>query len=177
LWRHVDHKTIKDLERHLIEGRKRVDEIWHEYGARLQPVMIFPFERATPQADELLRQSGFRAQVQSADGRPPSDYYRLRTKEPSMDRQFSVIFRDSVGRLNREQMLALATLGMPIVALAHPYDVGLRRFPRADEGSSSYFDPILEFAAEKSLRPMSLEEIAAEVPAPAVELNRREFVR
>ena len=88
---------------------------------------------------------------------------RLKTS-PSMDSPFSVVFRDSVGTLNRDQMLALATLGMPIVALAHPYDVGLRRFPRADHGSVSYFDPILEFAEEKSLRPMSLEEIAAEVP-------------
>ena len=167
LFHHIDHRTIRDLETHLSEGRKRVDEIWRDYGARLQPVMIFPFERATPQADEFLRQGGFRANVRSAGGLPPADYYRLREKDPSIDNPFSVVFRDSVETLNREQMLALATLGMPIVALAHPYDVGLRRFPRADQGSVSYFDPILEFAAEKSLRPMSLEEIAAEVPADA----------
>ncbi len=61
-------------------------------------------------------------------------------------------------------MLALATLGMPVIAMAHPRDLSLRRFTRGDRSAMSYFDSVLTFAAEKSLRPMSLEEIATEVP-------------
>ena len=165
--RHVDHRTITDLETHLRDGRARLDEIWRDYGLRFQPVMIFPFEKDTPRADELLRRARFRAKVQSAGGLPPTDYYRLRAGEPelSKDTAFSVVFRDSVEMLSRDRMLALATLGMPIIALAHPRNIGLRRFGRRDEAAMSYFDPILRFAAEKSLRPLSLEKIAAEVPA------------
>lgn len=165
--RHVDHRTITDLETHSAEGRAKRDEIWRDYGARLQPVMIFPFEKDTPGAEELLRRAGFRAKVQSAGGLPPREYYRLRAgaPEPSLDIPFSVVFRDSVETLTRDQMLALATLGMPVVALAHPRNVGLRRFGRRDESAMSYFDPILRFAAEKSLRPMPLEEVAEHVPA------------
>jgi len=54
---------------------------------------------------------------------------------------------------------------MPVVAIAHPRDLSLRRFHRGDQFAMSYFDSVLRFAAEKSLRPMSLEDIAAEVPA------------
>ena len=61
-------------------------------------------------------------------------------------------------------MLALAVLGMPICALAHPRDLGLRRIERYNRAAISYFDPILNFAKEKSLRAMSLEDIAGEVP-------------
>ena len=76
-----------------------------------------------------------------------------------------MIYRDAIEVLTRDRMLALATLGMPIVALAHPRDLALRRFRRGDPADVSYFDSVLTFAAEKSLRPMSLELIAAEVPA------------
>jgi hypothetical protein len=62
-------------------------------------------------------------------------------------------------------MLALATLGMPVIALAHPRDLSLRRFHWGDRTQMSYFDSVRRFAAEKSLRPMPLEKIAAEVPA------------
>ncbi len=99
-------------------------------------------------------------------GNPPADYYRLRVvgEEPPYDDEFSVIYRDSIDVLSRDRMLALATLGMPVIALAHPRDLSLRRFQRGDRSSISYFDSVLTFAAEKSLRPMSLEQIAAEVP-------------
>lgn len=162
--RHVDHRTIADYEAHLSAGRARVDEISHEYGVRFQPVMIFPFEKDTPRAEALLRQAGFVAKVQSAGGFPPPSYYRLRAVDEE-DSRFSVVFRDSIDLMSRDRMLALATLGMPIVALAHPRDIALRRFGRRDQSAFSYFDPVLRFAAEKSLRPMPLEEIAAEVPA------------
>jgi hypothetical protein len=65
-------------------------------------------------------------------------------------------------------MIAMATLGMPIIAMAHPTDLGIRRFlPSRDSSGPSYFNPVLKFAAEKSLRPMSLENIAAEMPPDA----------
>jgi len=61
-------------------------------------------------------------------------------------------------------MLALAVLGMPISALAHPRDLALRRVERHNPMAMTYFDSVLTFAREKSLRSMSLEEIAAKVP-------------
>ena len=95
--------------------------------------MIFPFEKDTPRAEELLRRTGFVAKVQSMGGYPPAAYYRLRgvaRGTVAATIQFSVIFRDSIDLLSRDRMLALATLGMPIVALAHPRDLALRRFRR-----------------------------------------------
>ena len=165
--RHVDHRTITDFESQLDAGRARVDEITRKYGIRFQRVMIFPYEKDTPRASELLRRTGFAAKVESMGGNPPADYYRLRgvEDEPSFDDEFSVIYRDSIEVLTRDRMLALATLGMPVIALAHPRDLALRRFRRGDPADMSYFDSVLAFAAEKSLRPMTLEEIAAEVPA------------
>lgn len=165
--RHVDHRTIADYEADLSDGQVRLDKIWRDYGVRFQPVMIFPFEKDTVRADALLRRAGFVAKVQSADGLPPAAYYRLRDARdlPPLGQRFSVIFRDSIEVLTRDRMLALATLGMPIVALAHPRDLGLRRIGRRDLSAISYFDPVVRFAAEKSLRPMSLEEIAAHLPA------------
>ena len=163
--RHVDHRTITDYETHLTHGRECVDRIRRKYGVRFQPVMVFPFERGTPRADSLLCRAGFKAKVESAAGLPPASYCRL----PGADRQdqFSVVFRDSIEVLTRDQMLALAILGMPIVALAHPRNLGLRRVSRSDPAAMSYFDPVVKFAAEKSLRPMSLEEIATQVPSAA----------
>jgi hypothetical protein len=165
--RHVDHRTITDFESQLGAGRARVDEITRRYGVRFQRVMIFPYEKDTPRATDLLRRTGFVAKVQSMDGPPPADYYRLRgiVDEPPFSQGFSVIFRDSIEVLTRDRMLALATLGMPVIALAHPRDLSLRRFHRGDRTQMSYFDSVLRFAAEKSLRPMPLEKIAAEVPA------------
>ncbi len=167
LLRHIDHRTITDFESQLDAGRARVDEITRKYCVRFQPVMIFPYEKDTPVATDLLRSTGFVAKVQSMDGNPPADYYRLRGvgDEASFDDEFSLIYRDSIELLSRDRMLALATLGMPVIALAHPRDLSLRRFQRGDRTAMSYFDSVLRFAAEKSLRPMSLERIAAEVPA------------
>jgi hypothetical protein len=165
--RHVDHREVTDYESQFVAGRARVEGITRQYGVRFQPVMIFPYEKDTPRATELLRRTGFVAKVQSMDGPPPANYYRLRSvaDELSFYNEFSVIYRDSIEVLTRDRMLALATLGMPVVAIAHPRDLSLRRFRRGDPADVSYFDSVLTFAAEKSLRPMSLELIAAEVPA------------
>jgi hypothetical protein len=165
--RHVDHRKITDSVSQLIAGRARVDEITRQYGVRFQRVMIFPYEKDAPHADEILRDAGFVAKVQVIDDRPPANYYRLRgvADEASFDDEYSVIYRDTIEMLTRDRMLALATLGMPVAALAHPRNLALRRFQTGHPDAVSYFDSVLAFAAEKSLRPMSLEEIAAEVPA------------
>jgi hypothetical protein len=165
--RHVDHREINDFESQFVAGRARVEGITRQYGVRFQRVMIFPYEKDTPRATELLRRTGFVSKVQSMEGPPPADYYRLRAvaDAQSFYDEFSIIYRDSTEVLTRDRMLALATLGMPIVALAHPRDLALRRFRRGDPADVSYFDSVLTFAAEKSLRPMPLELIAAEVPA------------
>ena len=75
--RHVDHRTVTDYESQLDAGRTRVDEITHKYGVRFQPVMIFPYEKDTPRAAELLRRTGFKAKVESMGGRSAGGYYRL----------------------------------------------------------------------------------------------------
>ncbi len=68
-------------------------------------------------------------------------------------------------RLTRDRMLARALLGLPIIAAAHPRDVGLVRLAglRRARGSFAHFDPVVRFAAEKHLRSASLEEIAQRV--------------
>jgi hypothetical protein len=129
--------------------------------------MIFPFEKDNAQADYLLHRSDFIAKAVCYDtARATPGCFRLRSLQStkSFDQSLAVIYRSAVEDLTRDRMLALAVLGMPICALAHPRDLGLRRFERYNLAAISYFDSILEFAKEKSLRSMSLEDIAAEVP-------------
>jgi hypothetical protein len=164
--RHVDHRNITDYSNELHAGRTLVEAISREYNVRFQPVMIFPFEKSTPQADELLRRSKFVAKVQCYDnGRAIPWCSRLRSlqNETGSNASLPVIFRHSIDQLSRDRMLALAVLGMPISALAHPRDLGLRRLGRQNLSAVSYFDFVLKFAKEKSLTSMSLEEIAAKV--------------
>ncbi len=165
--RHVDHRLIVDCESELQTGTAYVNNISRAYDVRFQPVMIFPFERDSPRVHEVLRRTDFIAKVQSDYGANQTpNFYRLRTlqDDKSSDNSLSTIFRDSTDNLSRDRMLALAMLGMPIIALAHPGDLALRRFSRRNTAAAAYFDSVLDFAAEKSLRSMSLEEIAAEVP-------------
>jgi len=168
--RHVDHRTIMDLETDLATGRSLIREISKKYDVEIQPVMIFPYEKDSPACVELLRRADFVAKVQSFDPDPkavPDSYFRLRSAQAdtSAVASFATLFRDSEEMLNRDRMLALATLGMPIIALAHPNNLGVQRFrPTREAMGPSYFDRIVKFAAEKSLRPMSLENIASEMP-------------
>jgi len=61
-------------------------------------------------------------------------------------------------------MLAVAALGLPLIAVAHPHHVGLKRSPFSKgNGDISCFDAVMRFAREKHLRPASLEKLAAEV--------------
>jgi hypothetical protein len=186
LMRHLDHRSIMDLETDLAHGRQLVRGISAKYEVRIQPVMIFPYEKDSPVCDDLLRRSGFVAKVKSFDPDPnalPHSYFRLRAAQPERptpastihvvsrddesppETPFRVLFRDEDSKLTRDRMLALAILGLPIIALAHPYDLGVQRFRRTrDSIGPTYFDRVLAFAAAKSLRPMSLENIAAEMP-------------
>ena len=64
-------------------------------------------------------------------------------------------------------MLAMAVIGVPIIAYAHPNDLGMRRFARlrTRRGDVSHFDPVLTFASSRGLPSRSLEDIATEVNA------------
>jgi hypothetical protein len=165
--RHIDHRTIAGFEHELAKGRILVHQISRRYDVRFEPVMIFPFEKDTPKADALLRQSDFiaKARCYSEDLATPH-CFRLRSLQNDNSRSdsFVAIYRYSVEQLTRDHMLALAILGMPISALAHPRDLALRRVERHNSAAVSYFDPVLRFAKTKLLRPMSLEDIASIVP-------------
>ena len=58
----------------------------------------------------------------------------------------------------------MAALGLPIIAVAHPDEVGLKRLSRFWDrgGDVSHFDEVLKFASSKGLPPRSLEDIAGE---------------
>ena len=169
LLHHVDHRTIADPDSALCLGRHLVETICHRYQVRFQPVMIFPFERDTPATVELLRRAGFLAMAETPpldpdDGNAATGGATVDGAADRDDDNFMVLKRYPVGALTRSRMLALATLGLPIIAAAHPRDVSLRRLPlpRGGDGSFSHFDQVLGFAAEKQLQPASLERIALE---------------
>ena len=52
----------------------------------------------------------------------------------------------------------MGALGLPIIAYAHPLNVGLQRLSRLWDrgGDVSHFDPLLEFALSKGLPSRSL---------------------
>jgi hypothetical protein len=169
LLNHIDHRTIADPDSALGLGRHLVETICHRYQVRFQPVMIFPFERDTPATVELLRRAGFLAMAETPpldpdDGNAATGGATVDGAADRDDDNFMVLKRYPVGALTRSRMLALATLGLPIIAAAHPRDVSLRRLPlpRGGDGSFSHFDQVLGFAAEKQLQPASLERIALE---------------
>lgn len=168
LLHHVDHRTITDPDTALSMGRHLVETICHRYQVRFQPVMIFPFERDTPATVELLRCAGFLAMAETppmapGDENPVTGVSRVDGAADRAD-DFVVLQRYPVAALTRGRMLALATLGLPIIAAAHPRDVSLRRLPtpRGVDASFCHFDHVLGFAVEKQLQPASLERIALE---------------
>ena len=77
----------------------------------------------------------------------------------------TILYRYPAASLGRDRMLAMAALGLPIIASAHPDEVGLKRFSRFWDrgGDASHFDEILKFASAKGLPSQSLEDIAIEV--------------
>lgn len=171
LCRHVDHRVIANPAADLAVGKRLVNAISHQFGVDFQPVMIFPFERAGRPETELLKNEGFvaKSETPGADPEPEQNippYLRYSGFPPSTSSEkFAVLYRYHATQFGRDLMLAHAALGLPIIAMAHPGEIGLKRFARLRSESVvvSYFDHILDFAAEKSLRPRSLEKIAREV--------------
>lgn len=174
LRRHVDHRALSDPAAELAQGRRLARRIERRFGVRLQPVMIFPFERSTPAQLELLGRSGFIASVEEPrhpvrPGDPAGSGHLAceRASRAGGPPGLTVLHRYPAAALTRDRMLAMAALGLPIIAYAHPEDIGLRRFSRFFDrgGEVSHFDEVLRFAASKALRPRSLEDIAAEIAA------------
>ncbi|GEM_PF-1632653 len=169
--RHVDHRTIADLVGELESGKRMVSAIMERYGVRFQPVMVFPFERSNAAAKRVLEEHGFIACAEApknpALDKDPLPPYLFSSVAGifSPSGNFVTLYRYPVEYFTADMMLARASLGLPIIAAAHPGDVALRRLSplRFNSGSVSHFDFILDFAAKKGLRPRSLEEIAREV--------------
>lgn len=168
--RHVDHRLIADPRAELAGGSQLVADISRRYGVRFQPVMVFPFEHDTPELLEILRRQGFRARAQSYRPRCYPDFALPRYLQDCVPARvvpagdLVLLQRQSCQELTHDRMLAQAMLGLPIITAAHPEDLKLRRFLNIPGYGQplTYFDPVLEFTAAKSLRPQSLEEIAAE---------------
>lgn len=169
LWRHVDHRAITDPAADLARGRRMVGRIERRFGIRFQPIMIFPFERSASMQYPLLAQAGFLASVEESrhpscsDPHPPGYARDSLGWRVDPDCSFNVMYRYPALSLTRDRMLAMAALGLPIIAFAHPEDVGLRRLSRFWNrgGDVSHFDEVLKFASSKGLPSRSLEEIAA----------------
>ncbi len=177
LHRHIDHRAIASPSAELDQGRRLVGRIQARFGVRLQPIMIFPFERVAPDQFRMLREAGFLAcvgeehDVQRIDPNLP-DY--LRCSLPAVEDPVSGLkffYRYRMKTLTRARMLAMAALGLPIIAFAHPAQLGLRRLARVWDpvGDLSHFDPVLNFAAAKGLPSRSLEEIALEFQRPSAQ--------
>lgn len=172
-YRHVDHSAIADPGADFAKGRRLVGEIEERFGVRLQRIMIFPFERATAEEFRLLQEAGFLASVEQPGNTHQFDPHLPPYLECSLPSStdpscgFTILYRYRAATLTRDRMLAMAALGLPIIAYAHPDELGLRRFSRLlhRESNLAHFDPVLRFAASKGLPPRSLEEIAIEVKA------------
>jgi hypothetical protein len=170
-WRHVNHSCGADWDGDFEKGRRLVTIIAARYGVDFQPIMIFPFERANPEAVRLARREGFIASFENPDNRSELErflpsFMRYSTPlQPFYGLYYPVLRRFPASALSRDRMLALTALGLPVVASAHPKDLGLQRLPglRKFRGSPGYFDGVCRFAAAKGLRPLSLEQIAREM--------------
>jgi hypothetical protein len=171
LCRHVDHRVIPRPAAELADGRRMVARIERRFGIRLQPIMIFPFERSAPTQFSLLAQAGFLASVEEprhpscSDPHLPGYPGDSLASHTDASSGFTVLHRYPAISLTRDRMLAMAALGLPIIAFGHPEDVGLRRFSRFWDrgGNVSHFDEVLKFASSKKLPSRSLEDIATEV--------------
>ncbi len=170
LHRHVDHQKLEDPIAEMEAGKRAMDRIARRFGVQLQPVIIFPFERAHRRAEELLLKEGFVAGAEQPrhdeDAGAMLPAY-LRYCAPSCVHESGLRFmhRYETQFLSRDRMIAIASMGMPILAFGHPKDVRLRRLSRFVErgGTFANFDEVLDFAQAKDLPGRSLEEIAREM--------------
>jgi hypothetical protein len=167
--RHVDHRKLADPLAELAAGKRAMAANMERYRVELQRLVIFPYERAHHRVEHLLQNEGFLAAAEqprhdeSAPGEPGYlRYCRAWCTHPSGLR---FLHRYEAAFLTRDRMLAIAALGLPILAFGHPKDVRLRRLSSLIErgGRFSHFDEVLDFAAAKNLPGRSLEEIAREL--------------
>jgi hypothetical protein len=167
--RHVDHQKIDDPVAEMEAGKRAMASNARRYGVQLQPMFIFPFERAHRSAEEMLLNEGFLAAAEQprhdegAAGMP--EYLRYSNESCVHESGLRFLHRYESAFLTRDRMIAIASLGMPILAFAHPKDVRLRRLSRFVErgGAFSHFDEVLDFASAKGLPGRSLEEIARDL--------------
>ena len=167
---HVDHSKIEDPQADFAQGQQLMREISRRYGVEIQPVMIFPFERRGPRALRCAKESGFLAAAENAQRHGEDEthlpaHLRFSTPlRPPKEVDFPVLRRYAGHYLNRDRMFAVVALGLPLIAVAHPWHFGLRRSPLKNRKRRSveYFDHVLGFALEKKLKPRSLSEIAHE---------------
>ena len=162
--RHVDHQKIADPSVDMEAGKRAMAINAERYGVQFQPMIIFPFERAHRSAEELVLKEGFLAGAEQPRHDEGAAMPYLRYSEDSCvhDSGLRFLHRYESQFLTRDRMLALGSLGMPILAFGHPRDVRLRRLSAIMErgGTFSHFDHVLDFAAEKGLPGQSLEAIA-----------------
>jgi hypothetical protein len=171
LYRHVDHRALAHPALELAKGARMIRRLQRRFGIRFQPVMIFPFERSAPGQYPLLVRAGFTAVVGEPGPMPGSDPdlpgYLAGSLPAHTDVSsgLTVLYRYPAAALTRERMLAMAALGLPIIAAAHPDEVGLKRLSRFWDrgGNVAHFDEVLKFASSKGLLARSLEEITLEV--------------
>jgi hypothetical protein len=169
--RHVDHRELCDPAAELRQGERFINILSRRHGVRFQRMMVFPYERTTEGLLRYVQAAGFAGSAECADSRPEGEtrlpeFMRYSTATHHIPEiETPVLRRYRVSTLDRPAMLALAALGYPIIAMAHPGNVSLRRFTgvHGGNGSRAYFDRVLDFAAEKSLQPASLETIATDL--------------
>ncbi|MBF6569730.1 MAG: hypothetical protein IVW54_12740 [Candidatus Binataceae bacterium] len=169
--RHVDHNQIEDLDGEIAAGRALVNTLTKKYGVVFQNVMVFPYEATNTNILARAGREGFLATMERADSRPDLDdalpiHLSYSTAAHTLgDEYVPIIRRYAPAMLSRGVMLAIATLGYPLIATAHPRDAALRRFKYLNSNGVSFrlFDHVFAFAGEKKLRPLSLEQIAVEL--------------
>ena len=172
-YRHIDHSSLYDPEKEYTEGIKLVDSISQRYEVRFQRIMLFPFSRDNEKCVKVLHRHGFRGKVETAESTSLTSHSHnqyLKNSRPQCEgkhNDFAILYRAPLERLHYDWMLAQAALGLPLLASANPSDMALTMFSNAPWNSDSFddLDRVLDFAAAKQLRPMALEDIAAEVCA------------
>ncbi len=167
---HVDHRKIADPGADLLRGRERMQTISRRYGVEIQPIMIFPFGRRNDAAVRCLVEGKFAAIAEYAEANEENETHLpsyLRYSTPlrrSVAGDFPVLRRYPCRMLDRDRMLGLAALGLPVIAVAHPVDLGIARLRSlVRNGSIAYFDNVLRFAAGKGLRSATLAQLAEEM--------------
>lgn len=168
-YRHVDHRTLGNPLAELSRGEESVSDLARRYGVRFQRVMVFPYERTSWDLLARIEQAGFVGVTECAAARAAAEAGMPPFMRGSTATHFvpgigiPILRRYPASALDRPLMLALATLGHPIIALAHPLDLALRRFAlRQGPGRAlEHFERLLEFATLKALRAASLEEIVS----------------